>query len=47
MVTKVVDYGVFVRLEEGLEGLVHQSNYLGPKKMFILVNCYLPLRKLK
>ena len=25
VVTKCVDYGVFVKLEEGLEGLVHQS----------------------
>ena len=32
MVTKVVDYGVFVRLEEGLEGLVHQSELSWTKK---------------
>ena len=31
-VTKVVDYGVFVRLEEGLEGLVHQSCLSWTKK---------------
>ena len=28
VVTKIVDYGAFVRLEEGLEGLVHQSSFI-------------------
>ena len=32
VVTKVVDYGAFVRLEEGLEGLVHQSELSWTKK---------------
>ena len=32
MVTKVVDYGAFVKLEEGLEGLVHQSSLSWTKK---------------
>ena len=32
MVTKVVDYGAFVKLEEGLEGLVHQSCLSWTKK---------------
>ena len=32
VVTKVVDYGVFLRLEEGLEGLVHQSELSWTKK---------------
>ena len=32
VVTKVVDYGVFVRLEEGMEGLVHQSELSWTKK---------------
>ena len=31
-VTKVVDYGAFVKLEEGLEGLVHQSCLSWTKK---------------
>ncbi len=31
-VTKVVDYGAFVKLEEGLEGLVHQSSLSWTKK---------------
>ncbi|MAV56643.1 MAG: 30S ribosomal protein S1 [Candidatus Pelagibacter sp.] len=32
VVTKCVDYGVFVKLEEGLEGLVHQSELSWVKK---------------
>ena len=32
VVTKIVDYGAFVRLEEGLEGLVHQSSLSWTKK---------------
>tara|TARA_B100001996_G_scaffold316979_1_gene260160 strand:- start:834 stop:1748 length:915 start_codon:yes stop_codon:yes gene_type:complete len=31
-VTKVVDYGAFVKLEEGLEGLVHQTSLSWTKK---------------
>ena len=26
--TKIMDYGCFVKLEEGLEGLIHSSNRL-------------------
>ena len=33
-VTKCVDYGAFVKLEEGLEGLVHQSELSWTKKKF-------------
>ncbi len=32
IVTKIVDYGAFVKLEEGLEGLVHQSSLSWTKK---------------
>ena len=32
MVTKCVDYGAFVKLEEGLEGLIHQSELSWTKK---------------
>ena len=32
VVSKVVDYGVFCRLEEGLEGLIHQSELSWTKK---------------
>ena len=32
VVTKCVDYGIFVKLEEGLEGLVHQSELSWTKK---------------
>jgi len=32
IVTKCVDYGAFVKLEEGLEGLVHQSELSWTKK---------------
>ena len=32
MVTKIVDYGAFVKLQEGLEGLVHQSSLSWTKK---------------
>ena len=32
IVTKCVDYGAFVKLEEGLEGLVHQSSLSWTKK---------------
>ncbi len=32
IVTKVVDYGAFVKLQEGLEGLVHQSSLSWTKK---------------
>ena len=31
-VTKIVDYGAFVKLQEGLEGLVHQSSLSWTKK---------------
>ena len=31
-VTKIVDYGAFVKLQEGLEGLVHQSSLFWTKK---------------
>ena len=31
-VTKIVDYGAFVKLQEGLEGLVHQSHLSWTKK---------------
>ncbi len=32
IVTKIVDYGAFVKLQEGLEGLVHQSHLSWTKK---------------
>ena len=32
IVTKCVDYGAFIKLEEGLEGLVHQSELSYTKK---------------
>ena len=32
-VTKIVDYGAFVKLQEGLEGLVHQSSLSWTKKI--------------
>jgi len=44
-VTKVVDYGAFVKLEEGLEGLVHQSCLSWTKKIFIQAKFYLLLKK--
>ena len=31
-VTKIVDYGAFVKLQEGLEGLVHKSSFSWTKK---------------
>ena len=31
-VSKVMDYGIFCKLEEGLEGLVHQSELSWTKK---------------
>ena len=33
-VTKIVDYGAFVKLQEGLEGLVHQSSLSWTKKKY-------------
>ena len=46
-VTKIVDYGAFVKLQEGLEGLVHQSSLSWTKKIFTQVKFYPLLRKLK
>ena len=46
-VTKIVDYGAFVKLQEGLEGLVHQSSLSWTKKIFIQVKFYLLHKKLK
>ena len=34
IVTNITDYGAFVELEAGVEGLVHVSRCLGQKRMF-------------
>ena len=46
-VTKVQDYGCFAKLEDGLEGLIHQSELSWTKKTFILEKFYLLHKKLK
>ena len=46
-VTKVQDYGCFAKLEEGLEGLIHQSELSWTKKISIRAKYYQHLKKLK
>ena len=36
-----MDYGVFVKLEEGIEGLIHNSELSGKIEMFNQVKFYL------
>ena len=45
IVTKVQDYGCFAKLEEGLEGLIHQSELSWTKKTFIQEKYYQHLKK--
>ena len=46
-VTNITDYGAFVELDEGIEGLVHVSEMSWTKKMFTLARLFLPARKSK
>ena len=46
VVTRCVDYGAFVRLGEGLEGLVHSSELIGQKKMLIQVKYLSPSQEI-
>ena len=47
VVTNITDYGSFVELEDGIEGLVHVSEMSWTKKMFIQVKLFQLQKKLK
>ena len=47
VVTNITDYGSFVELEDGIEGLVHVSEMSWTKKMFIQIICYHHQKKLR
>lgn len=46
-VTNITDYGAFVELEDGIEGLVHVSEMSWTRKTYTRVKSFLLLRKLK
>ena len=45
--TKLMDYGVFVKLDEGIEGLIHNSELSGKIEMCNLVKFSLHLKMLR
>ena len=45
-VTKIMDYGCFVKIEEGIEGLIHSSELDWTNKILNQAKFYLHLKKL-
>ena len=45
-VTKIMDYGCFVKIEDGIEGLIHNSELIGQIKILNLLLFYLYHKKL-
>ena len=45
IVTNITDYGSFVELEDGIEGLVHVTEMSWTKKMFTPVKLFLHQKK--
>ena len=40
-VSKITDYGAFIELEDGIEGLIHVSEMTWDKKKLIQMNLFL------